>query len=216
MATIEPTITQYISPLEGGQVRDGCSPYLQELALVVIAWNELHVELSQLFCVVAGFPNMVTGLQIWHSTENDRAQRKLLRESLSGGLQHLRRVKEKGEKFSDGARKDIEFILNKVDSMSDARNNAIHSPYLFAIEGRAITMQPFDFFGSPRAKKLSGKDLLVEFRRQTETATVLSAFAQSVRLGLYLDPDPGWPRRPTLPAAGGVQPQKHPVGRKRK
>jgi hypothetical protein len=216
MAKIKPTISQYISPLEGGQVRDGCSPYLQELALVVIAWNELHVELSQLFCVVAGFPNMTTGLQIWHSTENDRAQRKLLREALSGGLQHLRRVKAKGQRFSDIARNDIEFILNKVDSMSDARNNAIHSPYLFAIEGSEITMQSFDFFGSPRAKKLSGKDLLVEFRRQTETATMLSAFSQNLRLGLYLVPDPGWPERPTLPAAGRVQPQKHSVKRKSK
>lgn len=216
MATIKPTISQYLSPLKEGQVRDGCSPYLQELALVVIAWNELHVELSQLFCVVAGFPNMRTGLQIWHSTENDRAQRKLLREALSGGLQHLRRVKENGGNFLDRARKDIEFILNKVDSMSDARNNAIHSPYLFAIDRGEITMQPFDFFGSPRAKKLSGKDLLLEFRRQTETATVLSTFSKSVRLGLYLDPDPGWPRRPTLPGTGGVQSQKHSVKRKGK
>ena len=157
MAMIKPTVTQYINPLERGKVRRGCSPYLHELGLVVVAWNELHLELSQLFCVVAGISDMATGLRIWHSTDNDRAQRKLLRESIRGDLQHIPRVKDKGGKFSERARNDIEYILKKVDSISGPRNSAIHSPYLFAIEGKAITMQSFDFFMSPRAKKLKGK-----------------------------------------------------------
>lgn len=216
MATIEPNVIRYINPLEKGKVRRGCSPYLHELALVVVAWNELHLELSQLFCVVAGISDMATGLRIWHSTDNDRAQRKLLREALRGDLQHIRRVKDKGEKFSERARNDIEYILTKVDSISGPRNNAIHSPYLFAIEGKAITMQSFDFFMSPRAKELSGKDLLLEFRRQRETSTALSAFSQNVRLALYLIPEPQWPRRPTLPPAGRVQLQRHAAQRKRK
>jgi len=216
MATIQPTVTRYINPLKRGKVRRGCSPYLHELALVVVAWNELHLELSQLFCVVAGISDMDTGLRIWHSTDNDRAQRKLLREALGGDLQHIPRVKDKGEKFSERARSDIEYILKNVDSISGSRNSAVHSPYLFAIEGKAITMQSFDFFMSPRAKELRGKDLLLEFRRQRETSTALSAFAQSVRLALYIIPEPQWPVRPTLPAVGGVQLQKHPAQRKRK
>lgn len=208
MANIEPIITAYISPLERGVVRDACAPYLQELALVIVAWNELHMELSQLFCTVAGFPNMLTGLNVWHSTENDRAQRKMLREALSSGLQHLPRIKEKGEKFLDCARKDIEFLLNKVDAISDDRNNAVHSPYMFSINRKDITMQSFDFFMSPRAKKLVGKDLLVEFRRQTEWAMSLSAFSQNLRLGLYLVPDPGWPQRPPRPENSTARPRK--------
>ncbi len=216
MATIEPIISQYINPLIKGKVRKGCSPYLHELALVVLAWNDLHLELSRLFCVVAGISDMATGLRIWHSTDSDRAQRKLLREALRGNLQHLPRVKNKEEKFSTRAVNDIECILKKVDSMSGASNNAIHSPYLFAIEGEAITMQPFDFFMSPRAKELSGKDLLLEFRKQRETFSALSAFTQSVRLAFYLIPEPAWPMRPTLPTAKGVQLQNGPVNGKPK
>ena len=218
MATIEPNVTQYINPLEKGKVRRGCSQYLQELGLVVVAWNELHLELSQLFCVVDGISDMATGLQIWHLKNDDRKQRKLLREALRGDLQHLLRIKDKGGKYSELAKSDIKYILEKVDKISRSRNSVIHSPYLFAIEGKAITMQSFDFFMSPHAKKLSEKDLLLEFRRQRETYTALSAFAQNVRLALYLIPEPPWPQRPTLPAAGGVQlqKQKHQPKRKRK
>lgn len=197
MTKIEPTIRQYVSPINKGRVRRGCSSYLHELALVVIAWNELHLELSQLFCVVAGIPDMAIGLRIWHSTDSDRAQRKLLREAIAGDLKYPRRVKEKGTTFSDRAKKDIKYILDEVDKMSGLRNNAIHSPYLFAIDGKTIKMESFDFFMSPRAKELSGKDLLVEFKWQRQTANALSGFAQRVRLALYLVPEPEWPSRPT-------------------
>lgn len=158
---------------------------------------------------------MATGLRIWHSTDNDRAQRKLLKEANKGNFEHLPRVKEKGEEFAKRARNDIEYILASVDSISGPRNDAIHSPYLFALEGKAITMRSFDFFMSPRAKALSGKDLLLEFKRQRETSTALSAFAQRVRLALYLIPQPPWPKRPNLPTATGVRVQKGTTQRNR-
>lgn len=202
MAAVKPTITEYISPLDKqGKVLPDCSLYLHELALVVLAWNELHMELSQLFCMVAGIPDMGTGLHIWHSTDSDRAQRKLLREALYGELQHLPRVKEKGKLFADKVIREIEFILNKVDTISGSRNDAIHSPYLFEIDGKGITMRAFDFFMSPRAKSLSGKDLLVEFQRQRNIARVLSTYSQEIRLSLYRIPEPPWPTRPVLQTA---------------
>jgi len=208
MATIEPTVTEYVAPLDKhGKVLPGCSPYLHELALVVVAWNELHLELSQLFCTVAGMPDMGTGLRIWHSTDNDRAQRKLLREALHSDLQHLSRVKQKGKPFANNAKREIEFILQKADTISGPRNDAIHSPYLFKIDGNEITMCAFDFFMSPRAKALSGKDLLVEFQRQRSIANALSAYSQGIRLALYLVPEPPWPARPILSAANHTSPR---------
>ena len=209
MATIEPTVTEYVAHLDKhGKVLPGCSPYLHELALVVVAWNELHLELSQLFCTVAGMPDMGTGLRIWHSTDNDRAQRKLLREALHSDLQHLSRVKQKGEPFADKAKREIEFILQKADTISGPRNDAIHSPYLFKRDGDEITMCAFDFFMSPRAKALSGKDLFVEFQRQRSIANALSAYSQEIRLALYLVPEPPWPARPILPSANHMPPRK--------
>ena len=209
MATIEPTITQYISPLdENGRVVPECSPYLHELALVVIAWNGLHLELSQLFCTVAGIQDMATGLRIWHSTDNDRAQRKLLREAIRGDLRHLPRVKAKGEAFAEKAKKDIDYILEKADEISGPRNDAIHSPYLFETNKNQITMRAFDFFMSPRAKAQSTKDLLAEFQKQRNTASALSAFSQGIRLALYLTPEPPWPIRPGSLSAGSARPQR--------
>ncbi|MBX3348975.1 MAG: hypothetical protein KF747_09525 [Nitrospira sp.] len=208
MATVVPTVIEYIHPLDkNGKVLPDCSPYLHELALLVVVWNELHMELSQLFCIAAGMPDMGTGLRIWHSTGNDRAQREFLREALHGDLQHLRRVKEKGKLFADKAKEEIKFILKTVDTISGPRNDAIHSSYLFKSDGKRITMCADDFFMSPRAKNLSGKDLLVEFQRQRSIATTLSIYSQGIRLALYLVPEPPWPARPKLPTTNKA-PQK--------
>lgn len=200
MGTVKPIITEYVAPLDKhGKVLSSCSPYLHELALVVVAWNELHLELSQMFCVVTGMRDVVTGLRIWHSTDNDRAQRKLLREALHSDFQHLSRVKEKGRSFAEKAKREIEFILNEADKVSGPRNDAVHSPYLFELVGEEIKMCAFDFFMSPRAKALSGKDLIVEFQRQRGIANVLSSYSQGIRLSLCQIPEPPCPTRPTLP-----------------
>lgn len=201
MAAIKPTITAYVSPLRNGKVQRGCSRYLHELALVVIAWNDLHLELSQLFWIVTGISDGGVALRIWHSTDNDRAQRKMLRETLDSGLMHLWRAKEEGPAWARRAESDIKYILDKTDRISGPRNDALHSPFVFAQEGQKITMEAFDFFKSPRAAALSGKNLLLEFRRHRESSAILSSFAQRVRLALYLKPQPSWPDRPSLPPA---------------
>jgi hypothetical protein len=198
VATIQPTITEYVSPLRKGKVRRKCSPYLHELALLVIAWNDLHLELSRLFWVISASPN---ALKIWHSTDSDRGQRKMLREALVGGISHLPRAKKEGPDWANRAKDDIEFILNKIDKIAGLRNSAIHSPYLFESAGGNIRMVAFDFFQSPRAKELktAGDDLLQVFSRHRQSFAALSSFSQRVRLALYLKPQPTWPERPIVP-----------------
>lgn len=197
---VKPTIKTYVSPLRKGKVRRDCSPYLHELALVVIAWNDLHRELSQLFWIVTGISDGGVALRIWHSTPNDRAQRDMLREALKGGLHDLWRAKEEEPAWAQRAKSDIEFVLRKTDEISGPRNEALHSPFIFAQDGRTITMEALDFFMSPRAAALRGKDLLLDFKWQRESAAIIASFSQRIRLALYLRPQPPWPDKPSLPS----------------
>src|SRR6266852_3160814 len=62
---------------------------------------------------------------------------------------------------------------------SERRNNAVHSPYFYSPEGQEMKMVAADFFGHPRAKKLTGKGLLGEFRWYWKFAQILAAYAIS-------------------------------------
>jgi hypothetical protein len=42
---------------------------------MAIAWNGMQEIFAELFWVVTDIPNGSISLQIWHSTNNDRAQR---------------------------------------------------------------------------------------------------------------------------------------------
>lgn len=210
MATIHPTVKAMASPLARGTIRKQIGSYLQELGLVVASWNALHDELGRLFYVVTGAPNMKLALAVWNSTENDRAQRKMLRVALPFSLSELPRAKENGADWVRIARDEIKWILDRVDSLTDQRNDAVHSPLIAELAEQKWKLTSFTIFDHPRAKKLAGKDLLIQFKWYWKTAQVLSAYTQAVRLGLYAQPC-SWPSRPSLPP---LQPIRKPPRRK--
>jgi hypothetical protein len=66
MAVQPVTETAIISPLDAkGAVRKQLAPYLIELGLIVVSWNELHDELGQLFSIVTGAPSLSHALANW-------------------------------------------------------------------------------------------------------------------------------------------------------
>jgi hypothetical protein len=210
MATIHPVSTAMASPLAKGRIRKQIEPYLQDLALVVASWNELHDELGRLFSIVIGGGNLSLALAVWHTIESDALQRKLIRAALPFSLSDLPRAKEKGADWVRIARDEIKWILDRVDSLRDQRNDAVHSPLIAELQSGKWKLTSFTFFGHPRAKKLAGKELLSQFRWYWKTSQVLAAYTQSVRLGLYAQPY-SWPKRPSLPL---LQPIRKPRPRK--
>ena len=197
---VEPTVTPFMSPLDAkGSVRKQLAPYLIELGLVVVSWNELHDELGQLFPIVTDAASRDRALEIWHSKKSDSDQRKLMRSKLRSALSDLPRAKQEGTEWVRRAREEIEWILERADSLADQRNNAVHSPLIGELEANKWKLTSFTFFGHPRAKKLAGKELLSQFTWYWRTFRVLRAYAQHVRLALYIKPYPGWPERPSLP-----------------
>src|SRR5882672_5246490 len=98
-------------------------PYVTAIGQASVAWNALQEELGGLFAMIvgieAGGDKGITST-IWHTIDNDRTQRKLL-------LAASQRIHAFG-KITDTAFEEIKWLKVEADKLSDARNDAIHSP----------------------------------------------------------------------------------------
>jgi hypothetical protein len=102
-------------------------PYGIALAVLAFNWNRLHEQLSLLFITILRIPdeteplgqmNRNIPLAIWHSTDNDSPQRKMLRVSV-----------ERASHLTTNQRKDIIWVLNQIDDpLRHHRNSALHAP----------------------------------------------------------------------------------------
>jgi hypothetical protein len=165
-------------------------PYALEVGKLIFEWNKLQEYLGLIFMMTLK-QHSATALAVWHSTDNDRTQRKMLRAAAGKAFGQDSLAPEK-------ALEDIIWLVNKADDLANARNNAIHSPImLIASEFPSLTIGSFWFYGNPRAANLKGKELLTEFKWGWKTARTLAIFA----LGIYqaLSHGATWPKRPLLP-----------------
>jgi hypothetical protein len=93
----------------------------------------------------------------------------------------------------------IFWLLKQVDdALAGHRNDAIHSPLSFMTGPFGTVLEPSRFSGSPRAKGLTGKDLMSEFKWYRERADVLANYAAKIHAALRL-PERPWPEIPALP-----------------
>jgi hypothetical protein len=181
------------------------APYARAIGQAGLAWNDLHERLGLLFESILGMPDHMVALAVWHSSIQDRACREMLKSILY-------EVPLRWPVGFPRAGDDIAWILDRAQSLEDARNDMIHAPlillghrgaehaagYLAAVYSPRIVAQ--EFLGHKRAAKLSGKDLLAEFRWCRDTALLLRDFTVDVTiaLGAVSKPSP-WPGRPVLP-----------------
>lgn len=164
------------------------TPIATELGKLVYAWNELHEHLGHLFDFVINPKMPGAALAAWRAVENDRTQRTMLRFS----------VEHAAHRIDKATLDEILWVLEKANSLTEHRNNAIHSPYaVFTGTDGKTEILPLDFFGNPRARKLGGKDLIAEFQWCYACAQTLSGYA--VALGSSLVSGLPMPDRPTMP-----------------
>lgn len=184
------------------EIAKNLRPYVAELGLVVYSWNKLQENLAWLFWCVTGIANGAIPLAIWHSIENDRAQRKMLQVALVAATSAL---DAKGELKNPRVKNDILWLLKMANSLADQRNDAIHAPYSFIISPSPMKLVPNDFLSHPRAKKLKGKlrdkDIREELRWCSESAETLALFAKRLYMS-FRNPEIAWPDRPRLPNRG--------------
>ena len=171
--------------------------YTLAVGKVAHAWNYLHEKLGQLFVVVSGADRKIA-LAIWYSTDSDRAQRLMLRAAVAASGK---------DRWPSAllAPDDLKWLLDRADELAEQRNNVIHAPCsLYISPGTPVRSELGASFlhGHPRARKLMGKKLLVEFDWCERFAETLSDFTQRVETGLAFSERYPWPERPRLPTRG--------------
>lgn len=179
------------------QLRRAFKPYGLNLGELVFIWNKLHQNLSVLFELVVKSPSRKMGVSIWHSTDNDYAQRRMLRAAAQVATQ-----------LTPAHREDILWVLDRIDdTLRHNRNDAIHAPLTFIqglSEAAKISVIPDPGSDSPRAKSLWKKgfnDLNEYLEENIALASILSDFAGDMFDAILNPSGRTWPDRPDLPQA---------------
>ena len=186
-------------------------PYGIALATFAFNWNRLHEQLSQLFITILRIPdeteprgqmNRAIPLGIWHSTDSDFAQRKMLRVAT-----------EKASHLKPKQREDIAWVLNQIDKpLRFERNSALHAPMSMNLAlndpagGNIFSVVADALSASQHSQHLSKKqNLIEELELYGEHAAVLEQFTTAMYGHLlWRDSQPGkhpWPGKPDLPHA---------------
>jgi hypothetical protein len=166
-------------------------PYTTALGELALAWNDLHETLASLFWHMLPISNGLIPFAVWHSSKSDRAQRDMIR-----SLNDLRAL---GHDIPDPVRTEIRWLLGRIESLEDLRNDALHSPLLLSGDD----VSPAHQLGHQRAKKFADKDLLFEFTWFYESAIALREYAAELSWHLSRPTrPPSLPERPTLPNRG--------------
>jgi hypothetical protein len=139
-------------------------PYVTAIGQAAVAWNGLHETLRSLFWYLSGGIEPRTHAAIWNSIRSDRSQRAMLRA--------IAKSNEQTGKITGTQYQLIIWLLDRCNSLAEARDDAVHAPLIAYREG----IFPNSAFGNPRASNLLNKDLLSEFRWCRDTALVLSDF----------------------------------------
>ena len=165
--------------------------YALALGKVAHAWNYLFESLGRLFVPIAGGnPHVATA--IWYAPDSDRTKVDMLKEAISTPGQQPFWLPE-----FPAAKDDILWMIEKVKNLTDLRNNVIHAPCVLRTD-RDGTAMSASFNGHGRAKKLWGKEILVEFDYCERWAESLSRFTLAMARALY-DRHLAWPGRPGKP-----------------
>jgi len=157
---------------------------------IAIEWNKLHEFYGLRFANIMTPKNLLLGLDVWQSVQNDRTKRRML----SAAIIHTR------NQVTDRYLEDANWCLGKTNSLEDSRDTAIHSPIHMDFENVGVSVFPSDFFGHLRAKRLSNKDIKLELESYFTNIRAMVSFWLELHEFMH-EPktSPTWPERPSLP-----------------
>jgi predicted trehalose synthase len=89
-------------------------PYAREVGKLVASWNTLHERLGELFSAVLSKGHPGIGSAIWYSTQNDRAQREMLRAATEAAAAE--------GTVTQQARDEIKWLLDRTNELANERN----------------------------------------------------------------------------------------------
>ena len=172
------------------------APFAEQIGWIAYEWNRLQEALGDLFCDIVRPGSDRVGNAIWHSTDNERALRRMLEEALEAAKTE--------NQVEQRPYDDVSWILSKIDKLAGRRNAAIHAPFALVSKSASdpgFEVMPLHMSGHPRAKELKDKEVLGEFKWYRDHLEKLADFAEALHFALIF-PDISWPDRPELPPRG--------------
>jgi hypothetical protein len=180
-----------LSPPTPEEERLQFDAYCLALGKVAHAWNYLFESLGRMFVAVAG-GNPHVANAIWYAPDSDRTKVDMLRDAISTPGQTPFWLPE-----FPSAKDDVLWLVERVRSLTDLRNSVIHAPCVLRTDGGGTAMSA-SFNGHGRAKKLWGKEILVEFDWCERYTEELSRFCRAMERALN-ERERAWPDRPGKP-----------------
>ena len=181
-------------------------PYVVAIGQSALAWNSLQEALGGVFWVLMGG----RGLGVWQSLTADRPKRDMLEAALLNMPETFHEAYPK-------AKADLTWLTTNTMKLEDARNNVMHAPLQLTAPLKAFqvrdpktggpskrkipagaTVVPHDWQQNKRALRLTGKDILAEFRVCHARAIALRDYANFL-VHAFRMPNASWPDRPRLP-----------------
>ncbi len=192
MAPEEIVVKTVVQPPTRDEARAILEAYTTAVGKVAHSWNYLFERLGELFCAVTEMTPAVA-LAIWYAPDIDRVKVEILRAAV------MACPDDRWLPKLPSAKSDLIWLTEQVSHLADMRNNAVHAPcsLITGLDGTSTIASYFS--GHSRAKKLRGKDILVEFDFCERWAEELSRFTRAAQSALYAPVSPSWPQRPVKP-----------------
>jgi hypothetical protein len=180
-------------------------PYAEQIGWNAYEWNRLQEALGELFSDILSLDSKrivslntkSIGYAIWHSTDNERTLRNMLREAMKASKAQNRMEQRPYD--------DVSWILSQIEKLAGRRNAAIHAPFVMVSTSTsgvpAFEVVPAHFFGHPRAEELKDKSIPAEFKWYRDHLERLPDFAEELHFALIFQ-EVAWPDRPELPPRG--------------
>jgi hypothetical protein len=144
--------------------------HAEALGHISLAWTRVHEIMAMLFGLLLRPVPEERAYAIWHSIKNDRSQRDMLWALAQASLSADSEI-----------RKAIKWAVEKLLSLENSRNDALHSPYVLSYdERRGPTMIANETTGNRRAANLSGRDLGVELESYRKNVPAVADYLWEV------------------------------------
>ncbi len=161
---------------------------------IVMAWNEFHECLGEMYAEICGRDNWQASLAEWHSLRSDYQQRLKLAEASKAHL-------------TGHALEETIWVIDSTNQMvSGQRNIGVHMPLMSYTDIDGMhQMLPLAMFGNRRAIGMMGKNLLAEYEHFRSQIARLSFYAGNIRYNIspIRQGAEKWEERPTLKSWSG-------------
>jgi hypothetical protein len=158
---------------------------------IVMAWNEYHETLGEIYAEICGREKWSASLDDWHSDRNDAAQRSKLRKAALYNLE-----------ATAPALEAISWIIDTTDQiLREQRNIGVHMPLMsFTDEAGLHQILPLTIFGNPRALDMVGRDILKEYAHFEDQIRRMFSYAIAIKFNIspVRQGPEQWPHKPSF------------------